>query len=324
MKYRQIAKLANVSISTVSKVMSGSSEISRETAELVLRIAKENNIEPPRYNRLHSSLRIAIIVPEIISISYSQMVSSIAEELRNNDIEPFIHTCGFARERYFDLVKRLSDNHLADGIISFSDYVYPHKLNCPLVIANECNLYDVFDNIYCDVQSGIFDALAYLVSLGHTDIGFIGEKNTSLKHKGFFLAAEKLGIPINEERIFISRKRFEQIGYDAAEHFIRSASLPTALIAAYDEIALGAMHIFDKNGIKVPDDISIIGINDIPASSYADIPLTSLRTYVAEISEIAVEKLLKRINSKEEIPVERIPVSCELVHRNSTAAPRKK
>ncbi len=318
-KYNMIAKLANVSASTVSKVMSGSSEISRETAELVLRIAKENNVEPPQYHKSRSTLRIAIIVPEIVSYYYSEMASAIIEELRLNEIEAFVYTCGFTRERYFDLLRRISDEQIADGIITFARDIYPLNYEIPMVAPSYCDKQDRFDAVYCDMESGIQDAVDYLVSLGHRDIGFISEKGTSRKLEYFKSAANNAGVALKLKNIFVSKKRFDDVGCEAAEYYANLSSPPTAIIAAYDEIALGAIRTFGKFGINIPGDISIIGINDIPSASTAPIPLTTIKTYSYEVTKTAVELLLNNIKNPREHISKQIKLKCELIIRDSSA-----
>ena len=94
---------------------------------------------------------------------------------------------------------------------------------------------------------------------------------------------------------------------------------PTALLAAYDEVALGAIHTFTRSGIRVPEDISIIGINDIPSASYASVPLTTIRTYAAEINSLGVKLLLDRIKDPERHIPQQVLVRCELIIRDTTA-----
>jgi len=322
MKYVEIAKAANVSVSTVSKVMSGSSAVHRETAELVLRIAAENNVKPPKYHKNDYSAKIAVIVPEVISATYSMMATSVIEELRLRGLESFLYPCGFTNERYFKILRMIETEQLADGILTFSRDVYPFDYSLPIVAPSYCDEQDKFDTVYCDINSGISDAVNYLLSIGHKDIGFISEKNTSRKLDYFLSAMEKAGLTISPKNIFVSKKRFDESGREAAEYFISMKNPPTALLVAYDEIAIGAIRTFLAKGCRVPEDISVIGINDVLDAATSIVPLTSLRTYNDSVAKKAVDWLLIRMKESKGSPVRQYKLPSELIIRASTAPPR--
>ena len=319
MTYRKIAQLAGVSPSTVSKALSGSSEISAETSERIRKIAEENGADRPKYRKDRSSTRIAVIVPEIISLYYSQLVSGVIGELLLSGIEAYIYICGFTDERYREIIDILIDEGLTDGIISLAENKYPHKISIPMVGLCDASRASYYDVIGADMQTGIYEAIEHLVSLGHRKIGFISETNTMLKLKYFNSAAAQLEIPIDPQHIFVSDKRFEQIGREAAEYYMKLQNRPTALIAAYDEVALGAIHTFAIGNISVPGDISMIGMNDIPAASYAATPLTTIRTFNSEIIRLGVKLLLDNIRDPEKHMTQSVLVRCELIIRSTTA-----
>ena len=319
MTYRKLAQLAGVSLSTVSKALSGSSEISGETAARILRIAEENGVIRPRYRHDHPITRIAITVPEIVSVHYSQIVTLAVDELRRLGIEASIYICGFDDERHYRIIDMLCEEKLADGIIAMNVFKHPRRITLPVVCFGAGENAPYCDTITTDMQSGIFEALEYLISLGHRKIGFISEVNTNAKLNHFKSAAARLEHPVSPEYVFVSDKRFEAIGYDAAEYYLKLPDPPTALIAAYDEVALGAIHTFRSRKIRVPEDISVIGINDIPSSSYANIPLTTIRTFSSEIIHLCVKLLMDQIKNPEHHMVQHISVRCELIKRSTTA-----
>ena len=319
MTYRKIAQLAGVSPSTVSKALSGSSEISRETAERILKIAEEHGVRRSNYHKSRANCRVAILIPEIISVYYSRLGTAMIDELRKYCIEPYIHICGFDNENFCRVVNMLCEEKLADGILSLCASDYTVMSDIPIVGFGMPNSYPRFDTVSNNIQSGLFEALEYLHSLGHNDIGFISEKHTDSKLRFFRSAMAHLELPVREEYLYVSRKRFAEIGCEAAEYYMKLTSPPTALVAAYDEVALGAIHTFRKNGISVPEDISVIGINDIPVSSYSSIPLTTIRTFSNELIERAVKLLLDRIKSPEQHIVQHIMIKCELIVRDTTA-----
>lgn len=322
MTYSKIAKIAGVSVSTVSKVLSGSTEISEKTAARIRKIAEENAVVRPKYHSDRPVTRIAVIVPEIVSVNYSQTVSALVDEFRSYGIEPNIYLCGFETDRFCRIMKLISDESMTDGIIAVTGVPYLYETEIPIVRLAAYNP-DCKFTIDSDLETGIYVALTHLYELGHRRIGFIGEENTPLKLKYFISGMNRLGLKTDDSLMFISHKRFEAIGMEAAEYYLSLPKPPSALLAAYDEVALGAIHTFTGHGVRIPDDISIIGINDIPSASYASVPLTTIRTFANEIIRLCVKSLLDCIEmpGQPRIPLPRI--QCELIIRETTAPYRQ-
>ena len=329
MTYRKIAELAGVSPSTVSKVFSGSTEISRETADRIRQIAKEHGYTPARYYRggmqnLHK-LRISILVPEIISIYYSRIVTSTIKTLQEYGIHSNIYLTDFSEKEAMSIIYMLADEGLTDGILTLTELEYVEKpLPFPVVqlFNSEKNRY--VDSVGYDYKSSFIDMLTHLTALGHQSIGFVGEQNTKPKLSEFHTAAEAMSLSINPSNIYISNRRFEKIGYEAAAYFLGLDTMPTAIIAAYDEIALGMIQTFIKAGVQIPEDISIIGMNNIPSSSYTGIPLTTIHAFSEEANRIAVRILLDKIHNPEKQAIQHVLIQCELILRQTTAEAKKR
>ena len=323
MTYRKLAQLVGVSPATVSKALSGSGEISAETAALIRRVAEEHGVVRPSYRREHTSKRVAVIVPEIVSVFYSATATSITEILAGQGFEASIMICGFSDERFFELLDLIESEKLADGVIALLSCKMPRKRGIPVVTICSAGNENRCDSVGVDMASGISDAVGHLVSLGHRHIGFIGEKNTIVKHKLFCNAIENYRLDFSERDIFVSARRFEMIGVEGAEYFMKMRNSPTAFIAAYDEIALGAIHTFSQHGIRVPEDVSIIGINDIPSSAFALTPLTTIKTFSSEMISIASKLLIDRINDPGSHAIQKITLGCELIIRSTTSKPKE-
>ena len=322
MTYRKIAQLAGVSLSTVSKALAGSGEISEETAQRIWKIAEEYGVARPTYRKNRTSLRVAVMVPEIVSVFYSTYATEIANELRKQGIEPAIYLCGFSQEKIAELIDRLVEDELADGIVILTEFACPRRLQIPIVQLTS-KYYPGCDTIASDIESGILEAVRYLSELGHRKIGFVSEKNTQQKLDAFRSAMGRLALPQNEKYVFISDKRFAAIGEEAADYYLKFADRPTALLCAYDEVALGAIHVFKNNGVRIPEDISIIGINDIPSAAYASVPLTTISTYSVEMMQQCVKMLLDHMKKQENHMIQNIRVGCRLIVRDTTARVRE-
>ena len=123
MTYKKIAELAGVSVSTVSKVMAGSHEISIETSERILNIIRENNKSQPKYHHDRIGTRVAIIVPEIVGAFYTGQVSAIAAELEKRGIIPCVYIAGFGIKKFSAIIDSVTDSGI-DGIISLTGSVF--------------------------------------------------------------------------------------------------------------------------------------------------------------------------------------------------------
>ena len=217
MTHTKLAKLAGVSPATVSKVISGSNEISKETAEKVFKVAAENglNLQKQRRVKLNfDKLRVDIIVPEIVSVFYSSMATKAAEILEKSNIIPTVHICGFNTEKIKEKIEFLIDSGISEGIISFNKIELQRKPNIPVICFCEKELKHC-DTIGTYTYSGIDLSIKHLKELGHKNIGFIGETFTTAKENLFRKAMKNNALPINEKYIFKSQKRFEEIGYEA-------------------------------------------------------------------------------------------------------------
>lgn len=297
MTHKKIAELAHVSVSTVSKALSGSREVSRELTEEIKRIAIETGYfqEKSRRRLMYEKdqqVLIAIVCPEVISIHYSRMIESVKREAEKRNGRISVYIDDFDARKTNEIVQTIAVRNEADGILIFSSSGVKEKINLPMVCFG-CPKEGEADTIYVDMHAVFADIIAYLKGLGHTDIGFIGESNTQEKNKAYRRAMAEAGLPVREEHVCINDKRFEKIGYAAAEQM--NADLPTAVIAAYDEVALAAMHALEQRGIRVPEEISFVGINNIPSAEYFHTPLTTVEVFSDRQSEMAVEILFERI-----------------------------
>lgn len=321
MTYKKIAQLANVSLSTVSKALSGSREISNELKEKIIKTAVDCGYFAEKGKRKieysgEKDIIIAIICPEIISVSYAGEITAIKKELEKRGALSAVYVYDFDTDKLNRIIKTITVTNCADGIILFHTPSVTQNRSIPIVgistSASDC------DTVLYDVNACFSDIVTYLKTLGHKDIAFVGETNTEIKLLSYKAALKAHGLPYNSENVFIIKDRFEGIGYKAAKQIMQKKPMPTAVICAYDEIALSLIHILTENGINVPTQISIVGINDIPMSAYSSIPLTSVRIFENEQAEFAVKLLYDKIFGRSEF-IQHITIKHKLTERKSTS-----
>lgn len=321
MTHKKIAEIAHVSLSTVSKALSGSREVSDELREKIIKIAVDCGYFAEKGRRKieytgEKDIIIAIICPEIISVSYAGEITAIKKELEKRGAFAAVYVYDFDDEKLNRIIKNITVGNCADGIILFHTPSITESRSIPTVCistpANDC------DTVLYDINACFFDIVSYLKDLGHKNIAFVGEPRTEIKLNSYKAALAAHGLTYKDENIFIVKERFEGIGYEAANQIMKKEVLPTAIICAYDEIALSLIHILTENGIDVPNEISVVGINDIPMAAYSTVPLTTVRIFENEQAKIAVKLLYDKIFDKSEV-IQHITIEHQLIKRKSTA-----
>ena len=327
MTHKKIAEIANVSVSTVSKALSGSNDISEDLTKSIVQIAidigyfkekSRKNIERQK----SKSILIGIVCPEIISIHYSKIITNLKDQVEQSGGQVGVYITDFDAQKKDKILKMLLLRNCCDGIIMFGQYTPSLKPNIPVMCIDCSQPTPLCDTIISDSYIPINEAVAHLKNLGHSKIGFIGEPKTMTKQENFVNALKANNLEVNADFLYNFNARFEEIGVAAAETIFKSTSYPTAFVTAYDEIALAFIQKLTKNGFKIPEDISVVGINDIPFSSYAHTPLTTVKAMYEEVIPEAVDILFSEILNT--LPTgNTIQLNHKLIVRETTAEVKK-
>lgn len=301
-----VAKLANVSTATVSRVLSNSGNVKKETTEKVLEAIQKLNYQPnvlARQLRKLETKTILVVVPDITNTFFSKILRGIERVAIENDYEVLLGDTGndVERERgYLDILRQKK----ADGMILLTARLESHLLEemageFPVVLACEYLEGSTIPTVSIDNISSARKATEYLINLGHRRIGFIsGPLNVILgrdRLKGFRQAMEQHNIPIESFLVQEGDFSFES-GYNMMMKFLALDQPPTAVFAANDEMAIGAIKAIKSKGLHVPDDISVVGFDDIKFASIYEPALTTISQPMFEIGKKAMELLIKLIN----------------------------
>ena len=297
MTLTQIAKEAHVSVSTASKAFSGSTEVNEETRELVFQIAKKHGCFKKFYNAKYPKLVIAVIAPEFSSMYYSRYLALIQKNLHNCEL--CVSTYNFSKDCQGELIDYYYKHANVDGIILIDPIAeLEQPMEIPTVVLHN-NFKSANTAVSVRLQEALTEALDYLKSAGVTAIGFIGEGNTKTKERLFREAMTEAGLPIHDHYILRTTTRFEEGGYQAITALIAQGPLPRALICGYDYMAIGAIRCLKDHGYRVPEDVAILGMDDLPEAKYLDPPLASISAVPEARCRIAAEAMLKIINGEE-------------------------
>lgn len=291
MTLSKLASLAHVSLSTASKAFSMSSEVNEETRKMIFALAREHGCFKKFYNAKYPKLVVAVICPEFRSRYYSSVVSSIQESLAEKGCEICVASTDFSRKNLKELYEYYNNYSNVDGIIMIDCLKEELIENNVPIVANRRPKVSSY-------PTGIDLAIDYFLSKNITDIGFIGEERTMGKLVEFKDYMREKNIKINEQYISVSKRRLESGGYEAMEALFRRRSVPKAVICAYDCMAIGAMRCILDNGLKIPKDIAVIGMNNNRESEFLNPPLSSIDRCVEKMGQELAETMIDNLMGK--------------------------
>ena len=312
----KIAALAHVSVPTVSKAFSMSSEVNEKTREIIFDIAKKHGCFRKYYNAKYPKHVIAVICPEFKSRYYAGLLSRIQEKFFELNCEVSVASTDFSSSTEEALFEYYSKYAAVDGIIMIDGSAeLDSNIDIPVGAINSSRLKNTSVTVKMQYREVLSEALDYFIESGAESIGFIGESKTAKKADLFSdLLAEKTG-KCDEKYISISSERFEKGGYEAMQKLIDTKNVPRAVVCAYDQVAIGAISCATENGLRVPEDVAVIGYNDISEAQYLNPPLASMDTNVEGAVEKLAEALIKSLNG---IPVsEQVVIEAALKLRKS-------
>ena len=322
MNLSMLAKLCGVSAATVSKAFSGSGEISEETRNKIFEIAKEHGVYD-RYNKnKYDKKVIAVLCPELNSDYYNNFVTILDKEITAHGGIMTVSVTNFDEEREKTLVSYYCSYCKADGIITINQKADVNEfLNIPIVAIGPSQSANVKERItYTNVLG---DVVGYLKKNGHTDIGFVGELLTVSKINAFKESLRHHLLPLNEKYIRTSDLRFEDAGIEVMDKWFESGEvLPTAIVAAYDYIAIGIIKSITRHGLKVPDDISVVGMDGINIGNYLETTLSSISNNSVLCCRKASEIIMKKI--KDPLYREDVEIPSEFIVRASSGRVKRK
>lgn len=325
-----VARKAGVSISTVSRVINKSLSVKERNRVRVLEVVKELNFQPSVFaQRLATgkSNVIALVIPRYEGLFYSFYALELIRGIGT-----------LASTLKLDLLLHLADNRSqfnprSVGGIIFADIIGNRpqidealKQGIPSIVIN--NYVEDIDVscIAVDNRGGAENAVNYLLSLGHTKVAHIsGDVVTqAAKHRleGYRKALEKNRIPVREE--YIARTDYSRgQARQATERLLQLEDRPTAIFVASDSMALEVMAVASEAGIKVPDDLSIVGFDDNPSGLYGPVSLTTVKQPLVRMAQESVKELDILMKSKKKL-VKRLFLPTELVIRESCCKPSGK
>ncbi len=326
---RDVARTAGVSVATVSRALSAPEKVSSASLEKVRNAIKEVGYKPNMLARNFRSARsysIVVLVPDIANPFYSLVIRAIEDRAQQKGYAVLLGDTRGTPEREQEYIRRV-ETRLADGVVQLRPHSEHSKNTVPDDIAcvNACGCeFTTGPSIRIDNRGAAKTMVEYLISLGHRRIGVIsGLKDNPHaidRMEGYREALRDAGIPFEKE--LVAEGDFTMwSGLNSAFQFCHMKKRPTAIFSMNDEMAIGAIQTFKAQGIRVPEDISVTGFDDIAYAKYCDPSLTTISQPAEEMGKMATDMLLRIIEGEKLTQTECV-LPAEFIIRKSTAPPR--
>lgn len=325
-----VAKLAGVNAGTVSRALAGSSLVSAETRARIRAAAEELGyplFDGPSSGS-QSERQVLVALRDIANPFFSDVVSGIAEIAQDAGCGVLIGNT-FARP---DVERRIAATFLSgavDGLLIQTGHL-PRELEQVRDLRRRAIAVAVpiegsgLTTVGIDELGAAREAVSYLVALGHTDIAHIGGPPSPTnvdRQRGYRAALADAGLTLDPGRI-VAGENTMRSGQEAAMILLSRPPVPTAIFCANDEMAIGAITVCKQRGLRVPEDISIVGFDDVEIAEFYDPPLTTIRQPRRDLGRRAMDELLALLDDRQVETGRNITLPHTLVVRGSTGPVR--
>ena len=327
---RELSEIAGVSVSTVSKAINDSSDIGAETKQRIQQLAQQHGYVPPKrtvVEQKRSGPVIGLIYSDVTSNYYTRLIDRIDERIHEKGGLLIMGNASFDTNRIIGLLRYFQSLQSVDGVLIISALNVFGEIprpRLPLVgISYPSFETHPFDYICVNDGVGIDEAVECLVRKGHTRIAFISEQFTNHRLEFFKSSLRIRHIEPDASLIRISRHRFYDAGYECMKEILAANQTPpTAVFGAYDDIAVGAAQAIREAGLNIPEDISLLGVdNTMQTVSYHRV-LASVDCHMDDQADIALALLMKRINGHDFSAVQNVSLHTNFMPGGTIAPAR--
>lgn len=324
-----IAQEAGVSVPTVSRVVNGRSDVSPETRARVEDLLRVHGYRRRQRVPGDRAALVDLVFNDLDSPWAVEIIRGVEEVAHQDGVGTVVSAihgrAGSARQWLKNLRARASD-----GVILVTSVLEPvvheelRRLNVPIVVVDPAGS-PALDapTVGATNWAGGMAATEHLLSLGHRRIGLIAGPPRLLCSRarldGHRAALEAAGVPF-DPGLVAQGDFYHESGFHGCDQLMSGPTPPTAIFASSDQMALGAIETLRRRGLRVPEDVSIVGFDDLPEVRWSAPPLTTVRQPLAEMGKLAARTVLRQARG-EEVESPRVELATQLVVRSSTAAP---
>lgn len=330
---KQISEITGFSSATISNALNNKKGVNKETAEKILEVARsigyfaDSSIKKIRFVTFKSQGTVVNDSP-----FFSQLIEGVEDESRKFGLETVFYNLDKRDEDYETRLQELLNDSSSALLILATEMseddakAFMGAVSPVVMFDNWFEKYQ-FNAVLINNTDSVFSAVGYLAEMGHRDIGYLKGKfeikNFYYRYQGYLRALTCCGCQVNPQYTFTLGTTMEGAYEDMKKLLESNVKLPSAVFADNDMIALGAMRAFIEKGYKIPDDISIIGFDDLPFSMVSNPPLTTLKVPKHQMGNIAVRRLMEVIENDDKFKT-KTQICNELIIRDSVKDLRNK
>jgi LacI family transcriptional regulator len=321
---QDVAKTAGVSVSTVSRVLNGKTDVANDTQDRILSVIENlgftTNLAARSMRSVKTNL-IGLIMPDIAYPFAIEVMKGVNRAVAKSEYDLLVYTTGDVRkyetasheQKYVSLL----NNSITDGVIIVAPAAAEFSSDAPIVSVDPLIINPNYPSVFATNYQGAVTAMQYLLDLGHKRIGFISGRpelvSSNRRMKGYRDSLAKAGITMDKSLISAGDYTTET-ALQCTRALLALDDPPTAIFAANDQTAVGVFQVAQELGVRIPEDLSVIGFDNIPESKYMG--LTTVDQFLSEMGFVATQMLIKLINGK---PLDNqiYKMQTQLVVRNS-------
>ncbi|MFX3625428.1 MAG: catabolite control protein A [Ectobacillus sp.] len=326
-----VAREANVSMATVSRVVNGNPNVKPTTRKKVLEAIERLGYRPNAVARGLASKKtttVGVIIPDISNIFYAELARGIEDIATMYKYNIILSNSDQNKEKEMHLLNTMLGKQV-DGIVFMSenitsDHVEEFKKSpVPIVLAASFDEQSITPSVNIDYEQGAYDAVKYLLDKGHKHVAFVsGPFEHAVaevkKMQGYKRALEEAGVAYHEERVVEGDYTYDS-GIEAFDKLWESSNKPTAVFVSSDEMALGVIHGAQDQGVHIPNDVEVIGFDNTRLATMVRPQLTTVVQPMYDIGAVAMRLLTKYMN-KETVEDHTVILPHRIQFRKSTKA----
>lgn len=326
---RDVAERAGVSISTVSRALNNTAPVSAEKKRRIAEAVSELSYVPnPAARSLlnQSTGGIGVLLPFVGGEFFADLLSGMDLATQKHGYFLMISSSHRSRAEFLAALKGLDKR--VDGMLIMATEMEAEELtgllpaDAPCVFVNSRVSSDRFDAINFDNFGGMYQVTSHLLRQGHRRIAIIRGPDSAFDAQerldGYRAALQAFGLR-HDSSLEFEGDFTQEAGYQSALAVLQSGVRPTAIIGSNDYCAMGVLKMLREQGLRVPQDVSVSGFDDISSARFTSPPLTTLRVPLEEIGTMAVERLIDRVHGRDPIGSRRLRLPVDLIVRESTA-----
>jgi DNA-binding LacI/PurR family transcriptional regulator len=329
---RDVAKHARVSIATVSRTINRVPTVDKELTKRVWKAIEELNYFPNTQARALVSGRsrlFGLLISEITNPFFPELIQGFEDIAIENNYEILIGSTNYDPERMEICIRRMIERNV-EGVAVMTFGIEGPLLdelvsrNIPMVFVDAAPPSENVSTLAVDYHHGIREGVQHLAALAHRKLAFISgpmrQRSAYLRKEAFLSAVAEIGVRPATEWLVEGNHTLEG-GMQAMQQILRSKELPTAVMCSNDMTAIGALRVLAKEGLRVPDDISVIGFDDIHLAEFVNPPLTTVRMARNDLARAAFSALRSHVEPTHVHAKKSWPIQTRLTVRQSTGYP---